>query len=126
MKSIQQFVTIWILLIRVSALSLTANDFHQYVSNMNSLDIKSALDVVEKLDSLELEKPIFGNRPIMHHILNLYFLRKNRKDRDGLVYLMHKLISLGINVRNFKTMDPDIMFKALFIREMSLSKEIAF
>lgn len=92
---------------------------------MDSLDIKSALDVVEKLDRLELEKPIFGNRPIMHHILNLYFLRKNIKDRDGLVYLMHKLISLGINVNKKFQNDPDIMFKALFIREMSLSKEIA-
>jgi hypothetical protein len=73
----------------------------------------------------DLLAPIYGDRPLLHHALNLYFMRKSVQDRAALVRLMLTLVDKRVEINAPYRNDPDVVFKAVVIRELGLAYALA-
>ena len=86
-----------------------------------TLDLPSALQLVDSLETHEVNIPIYGDRPLLHHSLNLYFMSQSTSERATLVELMFALISKRVDINAPYSSDPDVVFKAVVIRELGLA-----
>lgn len=103
----------------------TINTMHRALSDPVNLYLTLAKEVAQQLTDEELRTPIYGNRPILHHMLNLYFLSKNHQHKNDLVDLMIYFIQRGVDVDAPFQNDPEILFKSLMIREIAVAVEVA-
>mmetsp|Transcript_19810 Transcript_19810/g.33321 ORF Transcript_19810/g.33321 Transcript_19810/m.33321 type:complete len:692 (+) Transcript_19810:81-2156(+) len=90
-----------------------------------SLDIEAATQLVSTLDSYDINIPIYGDRPLLHHALNLYFMHQNPHIRASLVRFMLALVDRHVDINAPYNSDPDVLFKTVVIRELGLAKALA-
>lgn len=107
-----------------SASASKVTDLHTALSP-ETLDVATALTLIHSLDQHEVDIPIYGERPLLHHALNLYFMSQIPKDRSTLVDVMHALIDKHIDINAPYNSDPDVVFKTIVIRELGLAYALA-
>lgn len=90
-----------------------------------TLDISTAIGLISTLDKYEVDIPIYGDRPLLHHAMNLYFMTQNPSERGALVKLMRSLLDKHIEINEGYHSDPDVLFKAVVIRELGLALDLA-
>lgn len=99
--------------------------FHACIANPSRIDMSCAMESVAELSSEEINFPIFGDRPILHHMMNLYMVTKDQALHQELLVLTELLIEKGANPNNPFNNDPDVVTKALIMREMKLALQFA-
>ena len=106
------------------ALGGKITDLHNALSP-ESLDVAAAARLIDTMEKYEVDIPIYGDRPLLHHALNLYFISPDPQDRAALVALMRDLIEKHIDINAPYNSDPDVVFKAVVIRELGLAHAMA-
>lgn len=107
--------------------SLTASaDFSLHKSFLSSpFDPQASLSLAREVPEAEVNIPILDQRPLLHHVFNLYHESRDSAQRKALVEILKALIARGADVNAPYGEDPDLIFKAVLLREMDLAKDIA-
>lgn len=104
---------------------LEVSRLHKFLENPRELDVIGAIESAKNMSSVQLNTPIFGNRPLMHHVLNLYMINKDSTESKKLLLLLADvLLQGGISPNSRYGKDPDLMTKTLMIRELNLASRL--
>jgi len=109
----------------IAVCAVSWDHVQDYIANPQNMDLIHAMTHIQDMSQEEINEPVFGDRPILHHILNLYFQSRNVRDRKTLVEIGHMLIDSGADVNAQFNNDPHVLFKAVLLREMGLAKSVA-
>jgi hypothetical protein len=114
---------VWIL----GATFLTASsDFSLHGSFLSpQFDARHSLALAREVSLEEVNVPILDERPLMHHVFNLYFRSQDGSERKIFVEILKALVARGADVNAPYADDPDLIFKAVLLREIDLAKNIA-
>jgi hypothetical protein len=105
---------------------IASADFSLHSSFVSSkFDARVSLSLAREVSEEEVNIPILDERPLMHHVFNLYFRSQDNSERRILVEILKVLVARGADVNAPYGDDPDLMFKAVLLREMDLAKDIA-
>ena len=113
--------------------------FAIFIAVIGCLKVSLSADIFEALQPAALKENLpflvdmarstplseLSNMPIIHHAFNLYFGSNSLDERKVLVAMLKVLIDRGVDVNAKSGQDPDIIFKAIVLREMGLAKKIA-
>lgn len=98
---------------------------HLCISKPQQLDLQCAMDAAMEMSSDQLNAPIFGNRPLLHHVLNLYMISTDPQSKQSILALAQLLLDRGTSPNTRYDNDPDVTTKALIVRELGLAKALA-
>ena len=106
-------------------------DLHREVSvgREDFFNFSHTRQLLLSLSQEELNVPLFaedgrGGRPLLHHFMNLYFIRQSAEERKELVEMMLIMIQKKIDINSPYLNDPDVLFKSIVIRELALSRAL--
>jgi hypothetical protein len=97
---------------------------HRYFLDPH-FDASTALSLAHDIPVEELDIPILNRRPLTHHAFNLYLSSGDVSERRKLIEIIKVLVLRGSDVNAHYEDEPDLIFKAIMLREMDLAKEIA-
>lgn len=88
-------------------------------------DARSSLALAKDVPVEELDIPLVEVLPLTHHVFNLYINSPNLSERRVLIEILRVMVSRGADVNAVYRHDPDLIFKAVMLREMELAIDIA-
>lgn len=118
-------------------LDLLIEYFHSSILSPKSVNITLARNILSTASTLPastlrqlLRAPIkmetLPSIPLLHHCLNVYVRLENKWNvKRDLASLVETLVSMGADVNQKFGNDPPLLFKALKLRELRLSRTIA-
>jgi hypothetical protein len=115
-----------VFLLALFALRVVSADFSLHQSFLDThFDVSTALARAHDIPEDELDVPILDGRPLTHHVFDLYLRSEDVSERKKLVEILKVLVLRGSDVNAHYNDQPDIIFKAIMLREMGLAKDIA-
>jgi hypothetical protein len=94
-------------------------------SPLSDFDISDTLSLVHYLQDDEVDAPIINGAPLIHHAFNMYYGSRDAGHRKYILRVIDALITRGSDVNVQYRNEPDVIYKAILLREMSLAKQIA-
>ena len=88
-------------------------DLEKELLNTETFSLEKATQIVENLSLGAINLPLYGERPILHHIMNMFILSKNFEKRASLVKLAHLVLERGANVSLSLRRDPPVLLKSI-------------
>jgi hypothetical protein len=101
--------------------------FQNYIYSVDSLDVAGGITLLERVPSGAIYKGdwrVGGTVPVLHHLMNLYFLVESSADRRGLIAIGSVCMTLGANPGDGYNADPPVFFKAVLTRELGFASEL--
>lgn len=99
-------------------------EFHSLLQS-NSFNYNKINSLLQLLSINDLNQLISNKIPLLHYLFNLYLNNRNYNERKEIIKLINIIILKGYDVNIQYDNDPDIIYKAIMIREMKLAENIA-
>lgn len=95
------------------------------LQNPNALQLHDAIQLAKRFPVEVLDDVVINNSPLLHHLFNLYMMIQHNEIRRVLMEIVQLCAARGVNTNPQHTKDPDILFKSIFIREISVANKVA-
>lgn len=121
-------ILVWITmssLVFITLLATTSCHLLQESFLTSNFDALRSLSLAKEVPLEELNLPLFDVLPLTHHVFNLYINTPNLSERRLLIEILRVLVVRGADVNAPYRHDPDLIFKAVMLREMDLAIDIA-
>lgn len=114
----------------VGAFSLSdrhTDELANYLSDVNNLRLKEALDAVSGLEIGLLDPELtINDRPYLHHLYDLFMLSPSASDKKMIMDLAYKSIEKGsdVNMKVQTHYEPDLVYKSVYIRNLTMAHAV--